>query len=86
MGIYAAITKESYDTIEQRYAGQGYGTFKKDVAELLVDTLKPIHERYNDLIDSPELDRILDEGALKARETASKTYREVELAMGLHRK
>ncbi|KAF1683293.1 tryptophan--tRNA ligase [Veillonella sp. R32] len=86
MGIYAAITKESYDTIEQRYAGQGYGTFKKDVAELLVDMLKPIHERYNDLIDSPELDRILDEGALKARETASKTYREVELAMGLHRK
>lgn len=86
MGIYAAITKESYDTIEQRYAGQGYGTFKKDVAELLVDTLKPIHERYNDLIDSPELDRILDEGALKAREKASKTYREVELAMGLHRK
>ncbi|SUP43464.1 tryptophan--tRNA ligase [Veillonella criceti] len=86
MGIYAAITKESYDTIEQRYAGQGYGTFKKDVAELLVDTLKPIHERYNELIDSPELDRILDEGALKARETASKTYREVELAMGLHRK
>ncbi|WP_251441591.1 tryptophan--tRNA ligase [Veillonella intestinalis] len=86
MGIYAAITKESYETIEQRYAGQGYGTFKKDVAELLVDTLKPIHERYNDLIDSPELDRILDEGALKAREKASKTYREVELAMGLHRK
>lgn len=86
MGIYAAITKESYETIEQRYVGQGYGTFKKDVAELLVDTLRPIHERYNDLIDSPELDRILDEGAVKAREKASKTYRDVELAMGLHRK
>ena len=86
MGIYAAITKESYKTIEQRYVGQGYGTFKKDVAELLVDTLRPIHERYNDLIDSPELDRILDEGAVKAREKASKTYRDVELAMGLHRK
>lgn len=86
MGIYAAITKESYETIEQRYVGQGYGTFKKDVAGLLVDTLRPIHERYNDLIDSPELDRILDEGAVKAREKASKTYRDVELAMGLHRK
>lgn len=86
MGIYAAITKESYDTIEARYVGQGYGTFKKDVAELLVNTLKPIHERYNELIDSPELDRILDEGAIKAREKASQTYRQVELAMGLHRK
>lgn len=86
MGIYAAITKDSYDAIEARYAGQGYGTFKKDVAELLVDTLRPIHERYNELINSPELDTILDEGALKAREKASKTYREVELAMGLYRK
>lgn len=86
MGIYAAITKDSYDAIEARYAGQGYGTFKKDVAELLVDTLRPIHERYNELINSPELDTILDEGALKAREKASKTYRDVELAMGLYRK
>lgn len=86
MGIYAAITKDSYDTIESRYAGQGYGTFKKDVAELLVDTLRPIQERYNELINSPELDQILDEGAAKAREKASKTYRDVEVAMGLCRK
>lgn len=86
MGIYAAITKDSYETIEQRYVGQGYGTFKKDVAELLIDTLRPLQERYNELIDSPELDHILDEGAAKAREKASKTYRDVELAMGLHRK
>lgn len=85
MGIYAAITKDSYETIEQRYVGQGYGTFKKDVAELLIDTLRPLQERYNELIDSPELDHILDEGAAKAREKASKTYRDVELAMGLHR-
>lgn len=86
MGIYAAITKDSYETIEQRYVGQGYGTFKKDVAELLIDTLRPLQERYNELIDSPELDHILDEGAAKARQKASKTYRDVELAMGLHRK
>lgn len=86
MGIYAAITKDSYETIEQRYVGQGYGTFKKDVAELLIDTLRSLQERYNELIDSPELDHILDEGAAKAREKASKTYRDVELAMGLHRK
>ncbi len=86
MGIYAAITRDSYDTIQARYEGQGYGTFKKDVAELLVDTLRPIHERYNELIGSPELDTILDEGAQKAHEVAAKTYRQVQLAMGLHRK
>lgn len=86
MGIYNAITRESYDTIQARYEGQGYGTFKKDVADLLVDTLRPIHERYNELIESPELDIILDEGAQKAHEVAAKTYRQVQLAMGLHRK
>lgn len=86
MGIYAAITRDSYDTIQARYEGQGYGTFKKDVAELLVNTLRPIHERYNELIGSPELDTILDEGAQKAHEVAAKTYRQVQLAMGLHRK
>lgn len=86
MGIYNAITRESYDTIQARYEGKGYGTFKKDVADLLVDTLRPIHERYNELIGSPELDTILDEGAQKAHEVAAKTYRQVQLAMGLHRK
>ena len=86
MGIYNDITRESYDTIQARYEGKGYGTFKKDVADLLVDTLRPIHERYNELIGSPELDTILDEGAQKAHEVAAKTYRQVQLAMGLHRK
>ena len=86
MGIYNALTRESYDTIQARYEGKGYGTFKKDVADLLVDTLRPIHERYNELIGSPELDTILDEGAQKAHEVAAKTYRQVQLAMGLHRK
>lgn len=86
MGIYQAITHESYETIQKRYEGQGYGTFKKDLIEILVDTLEPIQMRYQELIQSPELDMILDEGAIRARETASKTYRNVELAMGLCRK
>ena len=60
--------------------------FKKDVADLIVGALVPIQTRYNELINSPELDTILDEGAAKAHEKAAKTYRQVELAMGLHRK
>lgn len=86
MGIYAAITKMPYETIESEYAGKGYGVFKKDVADLIVGALVPIQTRYNELINSPELDTILDEGAAKAHEKAAKTYRQVELAMGLHRK
>ncbi len=86
MGIYNAVTGKSFEEIETIYSGQGYGTFKKDVAELLVDTLAPIQERYHELVNSPELDQILDLGAEKARAKASETYRNVELAMGLYRK
>ena len=86
MGIYRAITKDSYETIEEMYAGKGYGAFKSDIADLLVATLEPIQQRYNELITSPELDVILDEGAAKAHAKASMMYRKVEQAMGLCRK
>jgi tryptophan--tRNA ligase len=68
------------------YAGKGYGAFKSDIADLLVATLEPIQQRYNELITSPELDIILDEGAAKAHTKASMMYRKVEQAMGLCRK
>lgn len=86
MGIMQAITSDSYEAIQKRYEGMGYGAFKKDLIELLVDNLAPIQSRYHELIGSPELDDILDEGAAKAHEVAAKTYREVEKAMGLCRK
>ena len=41
MGIYRAITKDSYEAIEEMYAGKGYGAFKSDIADLLVATLEP---------------------------------------------
>lgn len=85
MGIYSAITKKSYDEITDLYEGKGYGMFKKDIADLLVDTLAPIQARYAELVGSPELDTILNEGAEKARAKAVKTYSEVERAMGLYR-
>lgn len=86
MGIYNALTGESFDAIESLYAGKNYGTFKMDIANLLVDTLTPIHERYYNLIESSELDSILDEGARRANEVATATLDRVEAAMGLCRK
>lgn len=86
MGILQAINGESYESIQKRYAGVGYGVFKKEVAELLIDTLADIQIKYQELVNSPELDIILDEGAERARAKASETYRKVELAMGLCRK
>lgn len=86
MGIYHALTKKSYEEIEAMYAGKGYGAFKGDVAELVVQELAPLQERYYELVKSPELDTILDEGAAKAHAKASVMYKRVEEAMGLCRK
>lgn len=85
MDIFAALTDKSREEIERAYAGQGYGTFKKDVAEATISVLEPIQKRYAELIDTPELDVILTKGAEKAREKASKTYEAVTKAMGLYR-
>lgn len=85
MDIFAALTDKSHEEIERAYAGQGYGTFKKDVAEATISVLEPIQKRYAELIDTPELDVILTKGAEKAREKASKTYEAVMKAMGLYR-
>ena len=85
MGIMSAITNLSYDDIQKKYEGLGYGAFKKDVIEVVVDNLAPIQARYEELLGSPELDIILTEGAEKAAATAKVTYDKVIQAMGLHR-
>lgn len=68
------------------YEGKGYGDFKGDLADVVVNVLKPIQEKYYNLLDSSELDQILDEGAARANEVASKTLKKMENAMGLGRK
>jgi tryptophanyl-tRNA synthetase len=72
--IYAALTGQSIDDLTARYAGAGYGTFKKDLAEVVVDGLAPIRERTQKLLaDEAELDRMLAHGAERARPLARRT-------------
>ncbi len=72
--IYAALTGASLDELERRYAGIGYGAFKRDLAEVVVDALAPIRERTEKMLaDEAELDRLLGDGAARAREVASQT-------------
>lgn len=85
MSIHSAISHKSFEEIEKMYEGQGYGVFKKDVADLVVGEMTPILERYHELMGTPELDRILDEGAGKAHEKAHATYEKAIRAMGLYR-
>jgi tryptophanyl-tRNA synthetase len=81
--IYAALSGESVGSLEQRYAGAGYGTFKKDVAEVVVSAFAPIRERTEQMLaDEAHLDKLLAHGAARAREVAGQTMATVRDRMG----
>lgn len=84
--IYSIISKKTIAELEQQYEGKGYGDFKQDLADIIIKELEPIQKRYYELLDSTELDDILDEGAKKANAVASAMINKMENAMGLGRK
>ena len=72
--IMSVATGESIADIESRYDGSGYGQFKADVADSVVELLAPIRERYRELRGDPaELERLLAMGAEKARASSAPT-------------
>jgi tryptophanyl-tRNA synthetase len=72
--IYSALSGETISSLEARYAGAGYGAFKKDVGEVVSGALTPIRERTEKLLaDEAELDRLLAVGAARARPVARET-------------
>ena len=84
LSIFAAITGRSIPSIEADYVGKGYGDFKKDVAEAVVDSLKPIREAaLTYLKDEGALLEILRVGAERADAVASQTLADVYEALGL---
>jgi tryptophanyl-tRNA synthetase len=84
LGIYAGITGETIPEIEVRYRGKGYGDFKTDLAEVVVERLSPIRERTLELLDNPqELDGILEAGAERAREVSRSTLHDAWAKLGL---
>ncbi|NGP44573.1 tryptophan--tRNA ligase [Bacillaceae bacterium SIJ1] len=85
MTILSSCTKESYTDIEEKYRGKGYGEFKKDVAEAVVAKFGPIRDKHNELVESNELDVVLDRGAEKANARANKMLKKAERAFGLLR-
>ncbi|VDG97254.1 Tryptophan--tRNA ligase [Lysinibacillus sphaericus] len=84
--IESALTGVSVENLVAKYDGQGYGAFKAGVAESVINHLAPIQKTYHELMESDQLDAILDEGAIKANAIASATLTKMEAAMGLGRK
>jgi len=84
--IMTVATGDPPGAIEERYDGGGYGRFKADVAEAVVEVLEPIQRRYFDLRDDPgELTRLLRLGAEKARTASAPTLGAMYARMGFVR-
>ncbi len=82
--ILAAATHREVDELAAEYDGGGYGTFKLAVAEAVIELLRPIQDRYAELADDPgEVQRVLADGADRAREVAVPTLQHAKQAMGL---
>ena len=84
--IYAALSGTTAQTVLQEHGGQGFGPFKAALGDLLVETLRPISERFTRLLDDREaIGAILAGGAERAREIAVPTLAKAYDALGLVR-
>lgn len=84
--ILSCCTNKSIEELVEICKDMNYGEFKKMVADELVNKLKPIQERYYEILNSKELDEILTNGAQKASYFANKMISKVKRKMGIGRK
>lgn len=83
MSIYSAITGKSFDEIRDEFDGKGYGDFKIAVGEVVAEELRPIREKYAELIaDKAYLENCYREGAEKAMAVSQKTLERVYKRIG----
>lgn len=85
INIYSAITGKSIKEIEDEFKNSNYGSFKSKVSDAVCEEVSKIQERYNEIIESDELDEILDSGISKTREIAKVKYELMKERMGLGR-
>lgn len=84
ISMYAALTGTTPGEVQEAFVGKGYGAFKSDLAEVVVEAIAPIQERIVELEQSPEIiDQILEEGAEKASAYANATLARVRDRIGI---
>jgi tryptophanyl-tRNA synthetase len=82
--IYSAFSDKSIEEIVKDYEGKLYGHLKVDLAELVVESLRPVREKYDDLMKNRDyLHQLMGEGAVRAGERAQKTLKLVYEKSGL---
>lgn len=83
--IYSYFKNITIKETEEYFKDYNYGNLKKEVADIIVENLTNIQKKYNEIINSEELDKILDEGKNKMNEYAKVKYEEVRNKVGLGR-
>jgi tryptophanyl-tRNA synthetase len=83
LNIYSSVTGKTVDEAVAEFEGKGYGDFKAAVAEAVADELRPIHEKYNDLMKNKDyLESIYNSGAETANKIANRTLNKVKKKVG----
>lgn len=82
--IYQLFSGETNAEIESRFEGKGYADFKKALAEVVIEGLRPLQTRYRELTGEPgRIESLLAAGADRARGIAGKKIQQVKEKMGL---
>lgn len=84
LSIYKIFSNQSNEEIENHFAGKGYADFKKDLANAIIDGLKPVQTKFKELMTNQDyLDKILLSGKEKVQTIATKKIAEVKKVVGL---
>ncbi len=86
MTIMSSLTGKSFEEIEKEFEGKGYGDFKRAVADVVCSEMENLQKRYKEVVESGLVDKVLEKGAKRATEVASKVLERVQKAVGLYHK
>lgn len=81
--IASSLSNRSMEDIVEEFKGQGYGQLKTYVADVVCNTLAEIQEKYKQIIESRQVEKVLEDGANKAKMVSSKTLAKVKKKIGL---
>ena len=83
INIYSSLTKKSIEEIEEEFKDSNYGNFKTKVADVVVEVISKIQEKYNNILNNNELDEILEKGMNKNIEISKEIYLKMKNQIGL---
>jgi len=83
INIYSSITNKSIEEIEEEFIDSNYGNFKTKVAEVVVNELTKIQNKYNEILNSDMLEEILKKGKEKNIEISKEIYEKMKKSIGL---